>query len=138
MKKTSRVALFAIAVVVAVLIISAFIPKTPFSEAERCDIHYVIAYTANAETVDVTPQVDAEQLKLLLQQVQCKRYSEPFAPYQITEGMYEITGVYNGDVFHMVLDETMGFVYESADSGGYRVTNEPLKGTILAFLDQQK
>lgn len=136
--KKSRVIFLAIAAVLVALVISAFIPKTPFSEIESGDIHYVIAYTADAGVTDITQQVDKEGLKSLLQEMQCKGYRKQFAPYQITETTYEITGLYNGEVFHVVLDEVTGFIYESADLGGYELTSEPLKAEILEFLSHQK
>lgn len=136
--KKSRLIFLAVAVVLVALVVSAFIPKTPFSEIENCDIHYVIAYTADAGVTDITQQVDKEGLKSLLQEMQCKRYRKQFAPYQITEMTYEITGLYNGEIFRMVLNGTMCFIYESADLGGYELTSEPLKAEILEFLSQQK
>lgn len=136
--KKSRVIFLAIAVVLVALVISAVVPKTPFSEIENCDIHYVIAYTSDAGAMDITQQVDKEDLKSLFQEVQCKRYRKQFAPYQTTETTYEITGLYEGEVFHMVLDEAMGFIYESADLGGHEITNKPLKAEILEFLSQQR
>ncbi len=136
--KKSRMIVIAVTAVLIALVVSAFIPKTPFSEIESGDIHYVIAYTADAGVTDITQQVDKEGLKSLLQEVQCKRYRKQFAPYQITETTYEITGLYEGEVFHMVLDEVTGFIYENAEEGGYEIINKPLKAEILEFLSHQK
>ena len=122
-RKRIALVVIVLALIVAVGGVFLAVPQRYFGQGEvRVDT--VWRTTADGEQEYNTAQVDVEQLELLLELMQTGRVPEPFSPYRADAVTYEISGVDDGGMVHILLGkDKFGYVYTSADRGGYRVRN---------------
>ena len=124
---TKKSKLILAAVIILIVLIAAFIlfvPQHFFDEDHEITVHRVALIDSNGLTTDITDAVKTERLGFLLHLMEGRRYRTSFAPYQLTDTQYEISGQYRDKPFHIILGNSgVNYLYESSDKGGYKIKN---------------
>lgn len=97
-----------------------FTPKKYFGKNDDISLYRVI-WNGSGERVNVTETSDLEGIEQLLKNMKCKRYAAPFTPLSGADIVCEIDGDMGSAPLHIVFSSSGGYVYESAEKGGYKI-----------------
>lgn len=120
MKGSYKKAVLLLIILCIVAMAFIFTPKKYFGKNDDISLYRVI-WNGSGEKVNVTETSDLGGIEQLLKNMKCKRYAATFTPLSDADIICEIDGDMGSIPFHIVFSSSGGYVYESAEKGGYKI-----------------